>query len=144
MSLKSQLEAIAKRINEEAQKSLNNNVSDKVIELGGENVQKVVYDAYEPKSYQRTFQLRDTSWESIPVECGVIIRNDRNEGDGYQIANIVETGIGYSIPDNTGTRYGFPRPFMQVTRDMLTSSNIVEEILIKDLTNNLGVKCRLR
>ena len=101
----------------------------------------VVYDAYR-ESQSRTGQLRDSAWATIPIECGVIIRNDRTDGN-VQVSHIVESGYGYSIPDrNSPLKYGFPRPFMQVTKDQIQNSNIVENIFAKELSKSLGVKVR--
>ena len=139
-SIAEQLRALKPKIESEAQKVLNEAVADKVIEIGKKNVQTVVYDAYNPSIYQRTGQLRDDAWEKIPVECGILIRNNRTDGD-KQVSYIVESGQGYTAKFAYN---GVGRPFMQSTKDMITSSNIIENIFARELGRNLGVKCIVR
>lgn len=143
-SLESQLQKIAKRINLEAKISLNTNVADKIIEQGKINVQTIVYDVYEPFDYNRTHDLKERAWKVNSTKSGVSIRTDRTDG-GKQVSMIVESGYGYTIPDrNTPLQYGMPRPFMEKTREYAVGSGIVEEILAKDLSKELGLRVIIR
>ena len=139
-SIAEQLRALKPKIESHAQKVLNSSVADKVIEIGKKNVQTVVYDAYPNPVYQRTNQLRDSAWEKIPVECGVLIRSNRTD-DGRQVSYIVESGYGYTA---NFAYTGIGRPFMQTTRDMITSSDIVENVFARELGRALGIKCIVR
>lgn len=139
-SIAEQLRALKPKIEGQAKKVLNEGVADKVIEIGKKNVQSAVYDAYQPLVYKRTNKLRDKSWEKIPVECGVIIRNNRTDGD-KQVSYIVESGEGYTA---NFAYSGVGRPFMQTTKDMITSSDIIETAFARELSKALGIKCIVR
>lgn len=149
-SLAEQLKAMKKKIEGKAKEVLNNEVADKVIDIGKDSVQTNVYDEYPDPVYKRTYQLRDEAWEKIPAENGVIIRSNRTEknkktGKIFQISAIVESGEGYSIPDkNNPPKYGKPRPFMEKTKERVEDSNLVSVELAKELEKDLGIKCKVK
>ena len=129
-SLKQQLERIAKNLQPQIEQIMREDVAEEVIELGKDNVQTVVYDAYNSPAkfpYQRTGKLKE-DWEKQNVPNGVIVRNTRND-NSRNVASIVETGVGYSIKDKWGYGYEEPRPFIKTTKEQIESSKLVENVL---------------
>lgn len=127
-----------KQLNEQLRKvaldALQNDteVANAVIRVGQDSVQKYVYNAYKPKKYERTYQLKN-DWYKENVSEGIKVFNDRRDGDKY-IPKVVETGVGY---DYTGYGYGYekPRPFIEETKKELKSNKQHLEALKKSLRN---------
>lgn len=106
-------------------------VVEKAIEVSKDKVDKVVYDVYSPKVYERTYQLRDSSWEvvELPDGSGVEIANTRSDGN-RDVAYIVHTGKGYMFPFEYS---GKERPFMEVAVEELNKTGVLSDVLIKEL-----------
>lgn len=131
------LKELAKQIEYMTKKAIqreNSKVKKVAIETGKEHVQEDVYDAYDPKVYPRTGQLKE-SWVTENTQDGIVLYNTRRDGDKY-IPEVVETGIGY---DYTGYGYAYesPRPFIKNTKKDLENSK-VRDALKEDL-KSLGI-----
>lgn len=127
------LKDMEKYINAQAKQSMikGNNVKNVVMNEGRKQVQEVVYDAYEPKVYQRTGSLKE-SWDTEETIDGIAIYNTRKDGD-KDVASVVETGKGYDYTGNYA--YERPRPFIASTRKALDGSSKLNEALRQDLKN---------
>ncbi|PSA89378.1 hypothetical protein C6370_20705 [Bacillus atrophaeus] len=112
------------------------NTKKTMVKTGQEHVQSDVYDSYDPLVYERTTLLKD----SFVIENhtnGISLDNTR-EDNGKDVATVVETGLGYTYPDEYGYGYGKPRPVMKNTAESLKDGRLVAATK-KDL-NASGIK----
>ncbi|MCY9159402.1 hypothetical protein MOF25_03495 [Bacillus atrophaeus] len=112
------------------------NTKQSMIKTGQDHVQSDVYDSYDPLVYERTTLLKD----SFVIENhtnGISLDNTR-EDNGKDVATVVETGLGYTYPDEYGYGYGKPRPVMKNTAESLKDGRLVAATK-KDL-NASGIK----
>jgi hypothetical protein len=121
---------LEKYINRMAQEAMSKgkSVKNTVIEEGKRQVQKTVYDVYEPKAYERTGKLKE-NWNWQDTHDGIEIINTRTD-DGRYVAEIVETGQGYKFDFEYN---GVERPFTKNTADKLRDSVELTNALKKDL-----------
>ncbi|MCY8958148.1 hypothetical protein [Bacillus atrophaeus] len=112
------------------------NTKKTMVKTGQEHVQFDVYDAYDPLVYERTTLLKD----SFVIENhanGISLDNTR-EDNGKDVATVVETGQGYTYPDEYGYGYGKPRPVMKNTAESLKDGRLV--VATKKDLNASGIK----
>ncbi|WP_270574328.1 hypothetical protein [Bacillus glycinifermentans] len=114
----------------------NSNTKQTLIKTGQDHVETDVYDVYDPLVYERTHELKSSFVTEDEVN-GISLDNIR-EDDGRDVATIVETGQGYTYPDEHGYGYGKPRPFMANTAEALKDGRLIEAVS-KDV-NRLGHK----
>lgn len=134
------LNDLFRHLEQQAKKSLQEDVSKKVIEVAKEHVQSDVYDIYpDPATYQRTGELKD-SFESTPTPTGIEITNTRHDGDRY-IPEIIEYGHdassqGYQFPAYypNGANFIQSRPFMENTVEELKKTNEHVEVFKKSMS----------
>lgn len=113
-----------KMLNKKIQKSLSSDVANTAKNTLKEHAVEDVYDAYD-SSYSRTGGLLQDRNIEVKLEDGntLTVRSTRQE-NGRDIAQIIETGIGYSY-DGLDEKIG-ARPFHEET--------------LKDLENGLAKK----
>lgn len=121
-------------MNQQAKRAISKKKSETVqtvIKMGKENVQEEVYDVYTPKQYERTGQLKESSWTSSRTPDGVAIENIRiDEETGKNITYTVATGEGY---DYDFEYSGRPRDFIEATREDLRNGNELKNAVANDL-----------
>ncbi|MFB5759106.1 hypothetical protein [Paenibacillus medicaginis] len=128
------LNSLLKHIQKEAEKSIQSDVSKKVIKKAQDHVDEDVYAVYpDPKEYERSGKLRN-SFVVTSVKDGVEITNNRidvdpSTGEIREIAEIIEYGHddseqGYLYPAYYPGSENFvqPRPFMKNTADELNQT----------------------
>ncbi|GCD10448.1 hypothetical protein [Clostridium tagluense] len=129
-------EVIAKA-KEVAQKILENEVAEAIIKLEQDHIQKDVYNAYTPKIYPRTGDLKKK--ENFKIERtlnGISVKNvtvhNGVNGEVKDIVDTVEYGRNY---DFTGYAYSYeePRPFVQNTKDELVASQLHVKVLREEM-----------
>lgn len=136
---------LEKALNEKINKVLKNEVAAYAKETMKEVIKDDVYGVYNPKMYERTYQLLDSIDVEEVDENKISIRNTRSE-IGKDIAETIETGIGYDyLPpeynpyDEEGNTYLKPRPFTQNTRELLQKSGVLNYEM-KEGLKKLGLK----
>lgn len=100
-------------------------------------IDREVYAKYTPKSYQRTYELKDpANVESKMIDELILsVRNTRSDGNRY-VAKIVETGIGYytsELDEMIGAR-----PFHEKTAEELENNKRHVIAMRKGLKKRLG------
>lgn len=118
-------------------------VADEVVKEGKKQVEQVVYNAYQPKFYDRTMGLRD-QWGTMWVEPLIIgVYSDRWDGDKY-LAPIIISGEGYSISGGTNPYpYEQPRPFIEETiKELERNKNHVKAF--KSSLEDVGFKVKIK
>lgn len=125
---------LQKMINAGINNALQNEVEKVVRQTLKENIIIEVYDKYNPTQYQRTGGLYQD--ENIQTTRGVneiIVRSIREE-EGRDIAEIIETGVGYTWTSSTiYNMQPFPRPFHATTAQELASSQKHVDALYRGL-----------
>lgn len=119
------LKQLEKQLQKKFQSALKQEVATVAVDTMQDNIDELIYDSYKPKMYERTGQLREQIDVGVIGDNGIYIENVRYE-NGRDIAEIVETGVGYQyLPprydpfDEDGNTYLKPRPFTEVTRRQL-------------------------
>ena len=121
-------------------------VTNTVKDVMVDKVNKIVYDAYKPEVYKRQYDKgglidkdKNISAVSAISDKGVTltIRNIRSD-NGKDVAKIVETGEGYSVPDIANRGYGKPRKFSEGTRNELGSGKAHVDAMRRGLEKRLG------
>ena len=127
---------IKNQISETLQDDVAKEVTQVMVEDGGV-IDREVYQQYTPKSYKRTYELKDP----INVESKMIndltlsLKNIRSDGDRY-VAKIVETGIGYytsELDEIIGAR-----PFHEKTKEELEDNKRHVKAMREGLKKRLG------
>lgn len=102
-------------------------VANEVKEVMQKHVDIDVYDTniYDPSMYQRTGKLREEI-DTTLIEQGTLMLSNTREEDGRNIAQVVETGEGYTFRPRKGHEWATtgwqPRPFTSETaRDLETN-----------------------
>ena len=119
-------------IKQKVNNALQTTVAEKSKKLMQDRVNKDVYDAYSPKSYDRTFKLRDDIKTEM-IDNTLEIINDRK--DGRDVVPVVELGKGYwnkALDEMIGAR-----PFMSNTYNELKDGKAKE--YLKDGLKNQGL-----
>ena len=129
-------------IEKQIRSSLKSEVANTAVETMRKNIQSEVYDVYEPKEYQRTYELMKKIEVGQKDDDTIFVENVRYDnwidpatGDIYSnrhVAYIVETGEGYMYDF---PYYGVPRPFTEATRKELASSSKLNKAMEKGLKN---------
>jgi hypothetical protein len=110
--------------------SKGNSVKNTVIEEGKKQVQKTVYDVYEPKEYSRTGKLKE-NWNWQDTTDGIEIINTRSDEDsGKYIVDTVEYGRNYDYDFEYSNK---PRPFIENTRESLRNDDRLKNALKNDM-----------
>jgi hypothetical protein len=135
------LDHLYKYIKKEVNKSLDKDVSRVVKDEMKKVIEEVVYNAYEPSQYDRQKDdggLLDESNIKHGVENGQLwIRNTRSD-EGKDVAEIVETGVGYDWERSRIYKMQpFPRPFHEETKENLEKNKKHVDAL-KDSLKNKG------
>ncbi|WP_372011317.1 hypothetical protein NBRC13296_12125 [Paenibacillus chitinolyticus] len=134
-NLKDALSFLQQQINS----SLKEEISDLTVKTLQENMQKEVYDVYQPKKYDRAgYQggLIDPSNIEVKLDGNTLSLESMRPDGERNVAEIVETGQGYTYNFEYA---GKPRPFTDTTREELRESNK----LIHSMKNGLhkrGIK----
>ena len=140
MDIKLQLADLEKKLKKKIEDVMENEVAKVVIDEGKKQVQKEVYDKYEPKKYQRTGRLKE-EWSKESIDNGIRVINTREDDKtGKYIPKVIETGEGYDY-GGYGYAYEKPRPFIQKTRESLEDSGNHIKALRKGLKRQ-GVKVK--
>jgi hypothetical protein len=146
------LNDLLKHIEKNVKESLEDDVAKEVKRVMKDHIETDVYDVYEPTSYKRTGKLKEDIDHSL-IEDGytLSVRNTREEnqyGKHKNIAEIIETGIGYekykvsqgkimkvSIKPSrkSGWKDWKPRPFTENTRLDLIRNKQHEDAMRKGL-----------
>lgn len=141
MATAKNMKELAKEIEKLAAKAMQNgtNVKTTVIKEGQNQVQKVVYDVYDPVAYQRSGDLK-AYWDTENTSDGIAVFNDRPDDPetGNDVVETVITGKGYQYDFEYN---GVPRDFIQATKDELNDDKRLSDALSKDL-NSLGIKTK--
>jgi hypothetical protein len=120
--------------------SLRRDVSEKVIDVVKDHIQKDVYDAYTPYStdgitpyYERTYQLLEDVVSDPVYDDSIYITDTRSE-NGKDITEIIETGQGYTwgYRRNLDNEIG-SRPFMENAKDEIQRDSIATNALKESL-----------
>lgn len=117
-------------------------VAKTIIEEGKEQVDKVVYEAYTPRMYERTGQLRE-QWGIMWTEPLIIGVYNNRWDEGVYIPEIIISGEGYSIKGNPPYGYERPRPFIKATIEELERSKAHVKAF-KESLEDVGYKVRIK
>jgi hypothetical protein len=120
------LKQLEKYINSQIKESMDTEVNETVRRRLKENVIEEAYDKYEPTQYERTgglYQDRNIESDIVDTSEGVelSVRSTREE-DGRDIAQIIESGKGYSWKNSRIAKSGQARPFHEKTHEDLERS----------------------
>ena len=136
---------LEKALNEKISMVLKNEIASYTREAMKEIIKDDVYGAYNPKMYERTYQLLESIDVEVIDDNRISIMNTRSE-IGKDIAETIETGVGYDfVPprynpyDEEGNTYLKPRPFTKNTRELLKQSGILNYEM-KEGLKKLGLK----
>lgn len=131
---------LEKFINNKLSDALQSGVKDDVQKLLKENIKSVVYDAYEPKAYNRKgLMYQSDDYEMIDDNTLKVThaRMDSGSWGSRDVSKVVEYGKGYiwrpPHPHFTLDTVIGPRPFMGTTKEDLESGEFK-----KILKNNLS------
>lgn len=134
----SNLKEVLNKIKKEVQNSLETDVAEMVKDTIIKHVSEDVYQVYTPTMYKRKgFNDGLMDERNMDIfkygECGIEIQNNTMD-DGKNVAEVVETGIGY---DFTGYGYSYeqPRKFMSNTRDEIERDDLHKKELKQSLKN---------
>lgn len=138
------LKDLEKVLKQKVQEVMEDDVFEKVLQLGIKSAADEVYEAYTPTQYKRTYELLE-SFKYKPIENGIEFYNDRSDR-GRNVAEIVEKGHwgseGYEFPsfypDGSPKEYMYPRPFMANTKDGLENGEFKKAL--KDGLNKRGIR----
>jgi len=108
---------------------MENEVSKDMENIMKEQVDKIVYDAYQPTHYKRTGQLKDNVKATMIDNETLILKSDRKDGD-RDVVRVVEEGKGYTwgYVRRLDIEIG-PRPFVAKTKEKIESNNLHIESL---------------
>ena len=137
-SIKAQLKAIERKLNPIINDAMHNEMYEMLVEKGKKEVDETVYAAYTPSdsenAYERTYKLRDESWDKETPNQGLLFRNIRRDSKtGNYIPKVIETGKGYSIMGNPPFPYEKPRPFMGNLKQWLRDEEQHVEVMKKTM-----------
>ncbi|MCY8513847.1 hypothetical protein P8907_20000 [Bacillus atrophaeus] len=118
-----EIKALVELVAKQAIQKQSSTVKQIMTKTGQEHVETDVYGVYEPLLYERTNELK-TSFITNNEANGVSLDNIR-EDDGKDIVTVIETGEGYTYPDEYGYGYGKPRPFMKKTAESLNDGRLI-------------------
>jgi hypothetical protein len=104
-------------LNGKLNETLKNDVANQSKQLMQEHIDKDVYEAYTPKEYERTGQLRADVVVDMVDGNTLEIKDIRND-DGKDIVKIIESGKGYDWSSSLDDIIG-ARPFVRNTRNDL-------------------------
>lgn len=113
--------------------SMETDVAEVVVDVVKQHVEIDVYNAYEPKDYQREFQLLNNVKSQVISEGTIEINDIRTDGD-KNVTQIVEYGKGYTWRGNLDERIG-PRPFIENSRMDIIQNKTHVNALKQSLTN---------
>lgn len=127
MAILNNLADLEKFMNNSIKSALANEVNETVRQTLKENIESEVYDKYTPQGknpYQRTGGLlEDKNIESTFNGNELIVRSVRRSEDGRDIAEVIESGEGYTWTSSTiYDMQPFPRPFHATTAQELQST----------------------
>jgi hypothetical protein len=121
------LKEIFKYFHEVTEDIVQNEVKDEALKEVTMSITDM-YNAYEPKKYERAYDMYDgnTVFEEFGNgEYILVITNSVNK-DGKDVSKVVSTGQGYSFPDVWGYGYETPRPFMKWAQQNLKDGKLAE------------------
>lgn len=122
------LNSLFNYLEKEVRKSIqreDSNTAKYVKEVAKENVQRHVYDVYQPIEYVRQNLLKE-NWEVKPTKDGIEVisdRYDKRDGKSIYVSEVVHTGIGYN-PNWPFPYQDVPRPFAdEAAKELKTNKN---------------------
>jgi hypothetical protein len=132
---------LAKLLEKKIKSAMENEVKEVARNTLKENVITEVYDAYTPKMYERSGGLyQDENIESEMVNDTTLSVRSTREEDGKDIAEVIETGEGYTYR-GYGYDYEKPRPFHAETARELDEKGLAKKALKQGL-NRQGIKTK--
>lgn len=125
------LNALFNYLQKQINNTMENQVAEEVVNVVKGHVESDVYEAYQPKSYQREYQLLNNV-KSTLINNGTIEINDIRMDGEKNVTQIVEYGSGYTWHGNLDETIG-PRPFIENSIDDLSMNKQHVEALKKAL-----------
>lgn len=127
---------IRTQVSESLQDDVAKEVTQVMVEDGG-TIDREVYQKYSPKSYQRTYELKDPSTIEFKMidDSTLSIGSTRSDGNRY-VAGVIESGKGYytkALDEEIGAR-----PFHEKTAEELERNKRHVEAMRKGLKKRLG------
>lgn len=132
------IKELAKQIEKLATKAMQDNANVKVavIKEGRKQVEKTVYDVYDPVVYERSGDLKE-QWDYENTKDGIAVFNYREDDEtGKDIVDTIEYGRNYDYEFEYSNK---PRPFIENTREALRNGNELTNALKKDMKQS-GLK----
>ena len=138
--MKNDAEIFAEKLENAIHRAMQSTVADEVKLAIMESVQENVYDKYEPTQYKRRGAnggLADPNMMDQTYDAGTMTLEIRSSGKGARgrkdVAEIVESGQGYTWKKSQIAQHPFPRPFHRPAEERLAQGNEIDNAIKAEL-----------
>ena len=138
--MKNDAEIFAEKLENAIHRAMQSTVADEVKLAIMESVQENVYDKYEPTQYKRrgvNGGLADPNMMDQTYDVGAMTLEIRSSGKGAHgrkdVAEIVESGQGYTWKKSEIAQHPFPRPFHRPAEERLAQGNEIDNAIKSEL-----------
>ena len=138
--MKNDAEVIKEKLENAIHRAMQSTVADEVKLAIMESVQENVYDAYTPTSYKRrgtSGGLADPNMMDQTYDAATMTLEVRSSGKGAHgrkdVAEVVESGQGYTWKESEIAKHPFPRPFHKPAEERLAQGNEIDNAIKAEL-----------